>query len=757
MRRPVRYAHCFGILLILALAALAVPQALPPAMAAPEISLSPSEGDIGTSVDVEGTGFALVSSVQITFDGVPVESTVTVLGAFATSFDVPPSQAGEVVVTATDNAGNSASAGFTVANDAPVAQDVALSVDEDEAVEIALGASDANGDTLTFAIDKEPDHGTLQGFDSGSGTVTYVPEQDFSGDDSFDFSVNDGTDDDKATVSIAVASANDLPVAEPQSVSVDEGEEVEITLAGSDPEGDDLTFSITQEPEHGALSGAAPDLTYAPEQGYSGDDSFEFVVSDGEGSSEPAAVGITIVPVNSPPSAGDVQAETEEDESVTLYLSANDSDSEQVSFAIESAPSHGSLGQIRQTDPMSATVTYRPQDNYYGTDSFTYVADDGEAQSDIAVAEIEIEAVNDAPEVEGQSVTAEAGEPVEIMLTGTDVDGDELEFSIVGGAGRGTLSSVSSEDGESAVVTYTPDPDEHGQDSFTFRASDGDLQSNTATVIITISAPAAVPDAAPVQNEETAPQDAAPGDSSASAGGASPGNSAQEGAAADGETSEVPVPDVTPDDALQGAALQSLSTATDSGVGAFASSPMVWLIPGALVGVASVVAFLGYREKSLKGGLLAVYERLLGFMVLLGLAKAGAPGQNPGRSTGGLAYSVHMNRIYRILNDERGRAARKQIFDVQYGGVRADPKEYESSKSLAKKQFEQIGSILRFRPELQEPFFDSFGEITVKVWWAIKEDVDLDGRKGMRRESLEWLGGETEKYWARQSSGSKTS
>jgi hypothetical protein len=729
----------------------------PAAMAAPEISLSPSEGGAGETVDIEGSGFALVSSVEITFGGVPVEDVVTVLGAFETSFEVPQSQPGEYEVVATDSAGNSASAEFTILNDPPVAHDAELSIDEGQSVEIALSATDANGDTLTFAIEKEPSHGALQDFDSEAGTVTYVPEAGYAGDDDFEFSASDGMDDSNtAKVSITVVHVNGPPTAEPQSVSVDEGHSIEITLAGSDPEGDELTFSISTAPAHGSLEDLDSEsgtVTYVPDAGYSGTDSFEFVVSDGESDSEPATVGITIVAPNSPPVAADVEAETDEDESVTVYLSANDPDSDEVTFSIESGAAHGSVARLEQTGPMSATVVYRPQDNYHGTDSFTFVADDGELESEVATVEVTINPVNDAPEAENQSATVEAGESVEITLRGSDVDGDELEFLIVEGPERGTLGPVSSVDDGSAVVTYTPGEGEHGQDVFTFRASDGEAQSEIATVSIIINAPAPAPapeepGEAPVQQ---APDDAASGDLPGGASGDQGDGAPEDGASQAGN--EVPVPDVTPDDVAQGAALQSLSTGTVVQGENFASSPAAWLIPGALLGVASAVALMGYRKKSLKKGMLAVWDRLLGLAAQLGLVRREAVAQSgTDRPPGRLSFLFNMNKIRGILDDEKGKAAREQILGVAYGGARASPQEYESSKSVAKKQFEQIGSILRAKPALQGPYFESFGEMTVKVWWAIKEEVSLDGRKGMQWESLEWLGSETEKYWARQSS-----
>jgi hypothetical protein len=742
---PLKHAGYLGVLLILALAAAAC-FPVPLAMAAPEISLSPSEGRIGEQIRIRGSDFAMISSVEITFNGVEVESVLAPLGEFSIRFEVPESQPGEATVTATDSAGNSVSAEFEVINDAPVAEDLQLSVDEDGLLEATLSASDANGDALTFEITEEPENGTLQDFDPVAGTVTYVPEPGYSGDDSFEYSASDGIDEsDEATALITIASVNDPPTVESWSVSMDEGDDVEITLEGSDPEGDALTFSITDAPDHGTLSGTSPNLVYTPAPGYSGDDSLEFAAYDGEEYSGPGTVDITVLAVNSPPLAADVEAETEEDETVTLYLSATDSDSDDVDFHIESTPSHGSLGAIEKTGPLAATVTYRPQHDYSGPDSFTFSVDDGDFESEAATAEIDVAPVNDAPEVAGQSVTVEAGESVQITLTGTDVDGDELDFFLVDGAERGTLSSISGAGSVSATVTYTPDSNVYGSDSFTFGASDGDSDSNPATVAITILAPAAAqPEEPEPEPEVEAPPASAPS-----------GGTGQDGDAGDEEPADpvemVPVPDTAPGAAPQGAAFQSLSSSAGSSAGAFASSPAVWVIPGSLLGVASVVAFLGYREKSLKKGYFVLQEKVLGFFAQLGLIKVGvAKLKGAGWSAGNLVYSTYMSRIYRILNDEKGRAARKQLFDVQYGGTRADPKEYEISKSLSKKQFEEIGSILRQRPELQEPFFESFGEMTVKVWWAVKDEVLVDGRKGMQWESLEWLGGETEKYWSSQ-------
>src|SRR5690606_39023513 len=138
----------------------------------------------------------------------------------------------------------------------------------------------------------DPAHGTL----SGSGaTRTYTPDLDFHGSDSFTYTASDGGGvSAPATVSITVTPVNDPPSAQSQNVGTTVDTPVDITLAGSDPEGDPLTFSVTASPASGTLSGAAPDLTYTPDAAYVGPDSFTFVASDGEATSQEATVAIDV-------------------------------------------------------------------------------------------------------------------------------------------------------------------------------------------------------------------------------------------------------------------------------------------------------------------------------------------------------------------------------------------------------------------------------------------------------------------------------
>ena len=87
---------------------------------------------------------------------------------------------------------------------------------------------------------------------------------------------------------------NHPPVANPQTVTTTAGTAVSITLTGSDPDGDTLSFAIVSNTSNGTLSGAAPNLTYTPDPGFVGQDSFTFAVSDGKLTSAEATVDITV-------------------------------------------------------------------------------------------------------------------------------------------------------------------------------------------------------------------------------------------------------------------------------------------------------------------------------------------------------------------------------------------------------------------------------------------------------------------------------
>src|ERR687897_238238 len=167
-------------------------------------------------------------------------------------------------------------------NNPPVADPKSVSTDMNVPIPITLSGSDPEGSILTFNIVDLPKHGQLSSV--SSDTVKYTPDKDYSGSDSFTYTVKDskGLTSSKSLVSINVR--NNPPVADPKSVSTDMNVPIPIKLSGSDPEGSILTFNIVDRTRHGQLSSVSSDtVKYTPDKDYSGSDSFTYTVKDSKG------------------------------------------------------------------------------------------------------------------------------------------------------------------------------------------------------------------------------------------------------------------------------------------------------------------------------------------------------------------------------------------------------------------------------------------------------------------------------------------
>jgi hypothetical protein len=268
---------------------------------------------------------------------------------------------------------------------------------------------------------------------------------------------------------------NKAPVADDQAVNTNEDAPATITLTASDADGDALSYRIVTYPSHGSLSGTGPHLTYTPNLDYNGPDSFTFKVNDGQVDSNIATASITITAVNDAPVAYDQTVTTQENIAVAISLAASDMDGDLLNYSINTGPSRGTLSGI------PPDVTYNPGDGYTGSDSFTFKVNDGMASSNIASVSITVMAVNEPPVADNQAVNTNEDTPVAVTLYADDANGDALTYYVVTSPSHGVLS------GTAPDVAYTPNSDYNGPDSFTFKANDGRVDSNIATVSITVN------------------------------------------------------------------------------------------------------------------------------------------------------------------------------------------------------------------------------------------------------------------------------
>ncbi len=357
-------------------------------------------------------------------------------------------------------------------NHPPVAANQSVTTTEDTAKQIVLSASDADGQTLTYSVVSQPAHGALSGTPP---QLTYTPTHGYYGADSFTFKANDGqVDSNVATVSITITHVNHAPTANAQTISLNQDTSQSVTLTGSDPDNDTLTFRVTTSPAHGTLSGTPPNLTYTPAANFYGTDSFAFVANDGTVDSAPATVSITVMHVNHPPVANGQNVQTNEDTALSILLSATDVDSDPLTYSVLSSPAHGTLSGT------APNLTYTPAAHFHGTDSFTFKAKDGSANSNTATVQITVVHVNHPPIANGQNVSLDEDTTATVTLTGNDPDGDTITFSISAQPQHGTLS------GTPPNVVYTPAPDYFGDDSFAFHTNDGTTNSSDGIVNLTV-------------------------------------------------------------------------------------------------------------------------------------------------------------------------------------------------------------------------------------------------------------------------------
>jgi len=274
-------------------------------------------------------------------------------------------------------------------NDAPVAGDLAFTLDEDDSVAITFDGSDVDLDVLTFEVSSQPASGTLT---VAGNSATYTPNANFDGIDTFTYVANDGqVNSALATVSLTVLPVNDAPVFNPLSIQTAEDTPVTVTLTAIDADDDALTYSVTTLPNNGDAEINGDLLTYNPNPGFFGDDSVFIAVSDGSLSSDPTLVPILVNEVNTAPTVESIAVSTDVDTPVSIVLMASDTDGDALAFAIERPPTKGTLSGD------GANLIYTPNNGAVGADQFLYSAFDGRESSGAASVDIQIEPINLAP------------------------------------------------------------------------------------------------------------------------------------------------------------------------------------------------------------------------------------------------------------------------------------------------------------------------------------------------------------------------
>ncbi|WP_444823076.1 tandem-95 repeat protein, partial [Vibrio parahaemolyticus] len=368
-------------------------------------------------------------------------------------------------------------------NDAPVAKDDIATTQEDTAVTIDVlpNDSDVDGDKLSIQSASVPEaQGKVEIVD---GKLVFTPAENFHGDAEITYTLTDGALTDQATVNVTVNAVNDTPVVESNLADQTLAEDftpytIDLNTAFSDVDNVDgeLTFSVSGN-SNVLVSIENGIATISPTADWNGSEPLTFTATDPSGESVSQTVNFTVAPV------ADIVADKAtvvEDMPTIIKVLGNDmfeGDDKVVSLDTNNGPANGTVS----VNP-DGSVTYTPNDNYHGADSFTYIVTSG-GVSESTTVNVDVTPVNDAPVAKDDIATTQEDTAVtiDVLPNDSDVDGDKLSIE---------SASVPKEQGTVEVVdgklVFTPAENFNGDAEITYTVTDGQL-TDEAKVTVTVN------------------------------------------------------------------------------------------------------------------------------------------------------------------------------------------------------------------------------------------------------------------------------
>ena len=421
---------------------------------------------IGTDPDGDPLTYSLNS--------IPTSGTVVVNadGTFTYTPDTGYVGPDSFTVLVSDGLGGTAvsTVAITIVNRPPLAQNLNLTTNKNTPINGQIVATDPDGDTLTYALNSPPASGTVTV--NPNGSLTYTPNPEFAGTDSFTVLVTDANGA-TAISTVTVQVNNRPPTTQNVNLSTPENISVFGQVIGQDPDGDPLTYDLNSQPVNGSVV-VNPNgtFTYTPNTNFIGVDTFTVLVSDPNGGSVVSTVTISVI--NLPPTTQNVNLTTPENTPVFGQVIATDPNADPLTFTLNSPPVNGTA--IVNTD---GTFTYTPNPTFIGTDSFTVLVSDGRGGT--ALSNVTVVVTNQPPIAQNQTLNTPGNTPVAGQIIATDPNADPLTYALNSPPTNGSV--IVNADGS---FNYTPNTGFVGTDTFTVIVSDPAGASAIATVTINV-------------------------------------------------------------------------------------------------------------------------------------------------------------------------------------------------------------------------------------------------------------------------------
>ncbi|MCZ2297201.1 tandem-95 repeat protein, partial [Vibrio parahaemolyticus] len=416
-----------------------------------------------------------------------------------------------ITFTAKDPSGESVSqtVNFTVAPVVDIEADSADVVEDTPTIINVLGNDtfESTDKVVSLDADNGPKNGTV--IVNNDGTVTYTPDDNYVGEDTFTYIVTSGGMSESTTVEVNVTPVNDAPVAKDDIATTQEDTAVTIDVLPNDTDvdGDKLSIQSATVPEaQGKVEIVDGKLVFTPAENFNGDAEITYTVTDGS-LTDQATVKVTVNAVNDTPEvesniADQTLAEDFTPYSIDLNNAFSDVDGE-LTFSV-------SGNSNIQVAIVNGIATFTPTADWSGSEALTFTATDPSGESVSQTVNFTVASVAD---IVADKATVVEDTPTIIKVLGNDTfEGTDKVVSLDtnNGPANGTVSV--NPDGS---VTYTPNDNYHGTDSFTYIVTSGGV-SESAIVEVNVTpandAPVAKDDIATTQEDTAVTIDVLPND-----------------------------------------------------------------------------------------------------------------------------------------------------------------------------------------------------------------------------------------------------
>ena len=353
-------------------------------------------------------------------------------------------------------------------------------------IDVLANDTDPNGDVLTIASFNQGSNGSVT---QVGNNVVYAPVPGFTGTDTFTYVITDPAGHQStATVTVTVGAVNpNAPVALNDTAETTSGTPVTINVLANDtdPNRDALTIAPAgfNQGANGAVTQVGNNLVYTPVPGFTGTDTFTYIVTDPAGNQSTGTVTVTVkapIDPNTAPLVKNESATTPSGTAVSVPVLANDTDPNGDTLSITEYDRDALHGTVTQD---GNNLVYTPTAGYIGEDRFTYTVSDGNGHTTVGTVTVQVtptggfvEAAADSYPIVKNSIKTALG----ILVNDTLPAGANVSISIVANPAHGSASVVGDH------LEYTPTTDYEGADSLTYKITTSDGQEATAIVVLNV-------------------------------------------------------------------------------------------------------------------------------------------------------------------------------------------------------------------------------------------------------------------------------